>query len=341
LQTENRESRVGQWAVLAGLRFLLATIVLASHARHMGAALVVFGPLRLMGYQVAMIGFFLISGFSIAHSVRHPEGFYRRRLDRIYPVYLVGLLLALVPFMVWGPVVTTHAEKIGAPGSLWDLLGNAFFLQGITVRRIETNGPLWSLAVEALYYLFAPLFAKLRVRHLLALVGLSALAYVGRSRLGAGDWAYNMNGLSAFLLLWSWLLGFLAYKHGREIWMRLLLVAAAPLLLLYAPPTPILAIPIYLLVAAALLWPPKLGLLRAGGQKTLQYLGELSYPLYVVHWPILVLLCSGGQHHPAFMVVAGCFLAAVLVYHGIDAPMRRRLAARQARQRDVQSSLAI
>lgn len=90
-----------QWPVLGGLRFFLAWVVLCSHLRHSVPA----GDL-LMSFQnfnnfSAVLGFLLISGFSIAHSVsKATEGFYRRRFIRVYPLYLAAIIISIIPFFL-------------------------------------------------------------------------------------------------------------------------------------------------------------------------------------------------------------------------------------------------
>ena len=60
---------------------------------------------------------------------------------------------------------------------------------------------------------------------------------------------------------------------------------------------------------------------------------DLSYPLYLLHWPVLVLLYNSlGKrspwNQPAVYVVASLAISAV-VLHAIDLPLRRRASTKR------------
>jgi peptidoglycan/LPS O-acetylase OafA/YrhL len=92
-----------QWKVLAGLRFFLAWIVVCYHLKNFipdygKDFLCTFGKLNGL---TAVLGFLLISGYSIAHSLtKNPEGFYNRRFLRIYPLYFCAVIVSLIPFLI-------------------------------------------------------------------------------------------------------------------------------------------------------------------------------------------------------------------------------------------------
>jgi len=130
-----------------------------------------------LGHQAVMI-FFVLSGFLVGGSVISARqtgrwswpGYALRRLSRLWMVLIPALLLTLF----WDQL-GRHQFAAGyhgdfralynsgpAPGAPADLhpstfLGNAFFLQTISVNCFGTNGPLWSLANEFWYYLLFPL----------------------------------------------------------------------------------------------------------------------------------------------------------------------------------------
>ena len=112
--------------------------------------------------------FFVLSGFILAlpflrrASAGAPppswQSYYRRRLIRIEPPYLICLLVYLV-------------IKVARHGSLAELLphflASATYLHGILFQRESViNGVAWSLEVEVQFYLLVPLLMKgLRVRN--------------------------------------------------------------------------------------------------------------------------------------------------------------------------------
>ncbi|MUH35596.1 acyltransferase [Zobellia amurskyensis] len=112
----------------------------------------------------AVLLFFIISGFSIALStVKRPlkdrntvNTYIYRRLKRILPIYWLAILLAFATGAVLGIL---HLNDF----SFVNLLGNLLFVQ--TSASIPEswavpyglNGPLWSLAFEMFFYLLFPL----------------------------------------------------------------------------------------------------------------------------------------------------------------------------------------
>lgn len=116
-------------------------------------------PFRF-GQEVVVL-FFLMSGFVIFTSNQKIEttGFkkyFAKRFIRIYPVFILTLLLSFI-------VLMPNGEKL-AKGDLTDLVGNLFMLQdtgnkpGAIVYPFLKNYPLWSLSYEWWFYMaFFPL----------------------------------------------------------------------------------------------------------------------------------------------------------------------------------------
>ena len=72
---------------------------------------------------------------------------------------------------------------------------------------------------------------------------------------------------------------------------------------------------------------------RTSNRKILSILGELSYPLYITHWPILLLVkyVFLSRIGATMTVVAGCIAAtavAWITYFMIDKPARKWLMKR-------------
>jgi peptidoglycan/LPS O-acetylase OafA/YrhL len=142
----NHKGRIEE---LEGLRGMAALAVLVYHV---GDRLQPLGvPVAWSSFFVVPLGgtavmvFFVLSGFVIGYIHREPWNrtnvaeYLFRRLIRLYPIYLVALLLS---FAV-------------ARRSLfsWDFLVHLTFLQGALAPVISSNGPLWSLPYEVVYYL--------------------------------------------------------------------------------------------------------------------------------------------------------------------------------------------
>jgi peptidoglycan/LPS O-acetylase OafA/YrhL len=77
-----------------------------------------------------------------------------------------------------------------------------------------------------------------------------------------------------------------------------------------------------LLVAAAISGWVKLPTLTAKVRQSLIYLGALSYPLYAIHYPILILLAA-THRVPGVLAIALCLFGAVGVHHAVEVPYAR------------------
>ncbi|MEO9647383.1 MAG: acyltransferase [Ekhidna sp.] len=114
-----------------------------------------------------VILFFVLSGFSIAYSLKrnsHSISFYKKRLIRIYPPYLLALVWAGIVFIITqsmhpdfysGTYATPTFERYRQMLSFFELetiLGNLLYLpsSGFIVQ-------FWSLSHEVIFYALAPL----------------------------------------------------------------------------------------------------------------------------------------------------------------------------------------
>ena len=133
-------------------------------------------PVVNAGY--ASVSFFiLLSGFVLAYnySARAQLGdlernrFWKARFTRLYPIYLLGLLLSLGMLAL--------ERQVRAPGQFWaGVVLTPLLLQG-WVPQIATfwNTPAWTMSAESFYYVVFPWLAKWRppqkTSHLLAVLG--------------------------------------------------------------------------------------------------------------------------------------------------------------------------
>lgn len=118
-----------------------------------------------------VIIFFVLSGFSIAHSLRNntqATSFYKRRFVRLYPPYISALLWAIL--IVWlvqlflpnfmdGSYKSATFDRIEASGQLFSW---KIFLQNL-VYLPQLDGvlrPFWSLTMEVIFYLLAPFLMR-------------------------------------------------------------------------------------------------------------------------------------------------------------------------------------
>jgi peptidoglycan/LPS O-acetylase OafA/YrhL len=330
-QTESGRVDGGLWSILSGLRFLFAAIVLITHTTSMAPVPGFLSKVHQLSAGNAVLCFFVVSGFSIAHSLsERPQGFYARRFFRIYPLFFVSYLLALIPFALWGKDfqygIVDSTRYLHLP-SIWSAIGSAFFLNGFLVHRLETIGTAWTLSVEVFFYLLAPVFLKMKTRHLIGLILASCVLFYCHSLLKVEGLIELMYGEAAAFLLWPWLLGFVFYRHRNEKWAQFMLLALGSLMItrwdLSGEPH---ALFIYVFSMALIIFSPRVPIRLAG---VLTYLGELSYPLYIIHGPIFCLLLGNHTGRPWYVLIGLPLAASIAAYHLIDKPFRKRARARR------------
>jgi len=138
-----------------------------------------------------VIVFFVLSGFSIAHSLRNntrAAPFYKRRFIRLYPPYVSALLWAMLvvwiiqlvfPHFVDGTYNTPNFDLIKNSQQLFTWKGfleNLVYLPGLR----GVLAPFWSLTQELIFYLLAPfLFRNKKLYYISSIVMFSAVFIAG------------------------------------------------------------------------------------------------------------------------------------------------------------------
>ena len=204
------------------------------------------------------------------------------------------------------------------------MIGNFFFLQGFVVEPLPSNKPLWTLAVECFCYLLAPFFFRMRSWFLFGIVMVSAAAFVVYPRLQLNFFSGLSYGLPVLFLIWAWLGGFLLHRHRADPRFRIFILAIGPLLLSYNKGyNTRLSLFTYVLATAVVVFARDLRIpQRLLG--VMNYLGELSYPLYVLHIPIFIFSAAVLGITSAPVLVGLALLGAAAFYHGLDRPLRLR-----------------
>ena len=270
--------------------------------------------------------FFLLSGFVLTLAAEpamahQPAGiFIRARIVRLWPMAALGTLAGGLAFLPWTGLRDT------IPLVLLGLAMIPLSRQGF--EAFPLNGPQWSLLWELLVNaLHATVLHRLSTARLLVLTGLASaalaavIAATGHCAIGSHgtDWWKG-----APRVLWSYGLGMAMARHWRQrggarpmLDWRLALVA--PVLFLMTLdwlPLPraigdiaavIVVLPVLFWVAANAVPPPRAG-------PALQRLGAISFPLYALHVPLLVL--GSFAPNPAIggmLAASGAVAAAVLL----------------------------
>lgn len=288
--------------------------------------------------------FFMLSGFVIAYAyedrLRAGMGlkeFYLRRAIRLYPLIVLGALGGSAWFAFSEPAFWNSAQTpikimaaaIGIPHEHSDFSFGLFSI----------NPPEWSLFFELIAYLiFGAIIIYLKVRHLAILCIISFIFYAIHEKTHFSD-PSDPFFENAFGASFSFSMGILLWRKRR---MFSGLKDSFPFYILSAALVAICVLPAsygYLadIFAVAILFPVVIlsGAARRPGAdgKLERFLGDLSYPLYVLHWPILLAtkFLFLGLIGPAAAIGLGCGAAVLYAYvmlRAFDQPVRRWLGRR-------------
>ena len=322
--------------------------------------------------------FFMLSGFVISYAYddrwqRTPnpltlKEFFKRRLIRLHPMLIMGAIIGFTTFCLqggvkWDDTPTPMSWSLVAlvltmffipayPGAQYDLRGNG--------EMFSLNGPSWSLFFEyignLLYALFIRRLGNRALAVLTAALGVAWCWFVttdvsGYDMIGIGwtlDTANFFGGLLRMLFPFS--LGMVMARNFKPVKIKgIFWIAWAVLFALFSVPAfakcgavsmnGVYEFACILFVFPAIVW------LAASGETTgkissafCKFLGDISYPLYIVHYPVMYLfyawlienkLYTLGETWPVVIMVFAINIA--LAYACLklyDEPVRRWLTKR-------------
>ncbi len=296
---------------LNGIRALAASIVIFWHSDEFaylfGLPAYGYGDTGMAGTAVTL--FFVLSGFLITLLLLKEKKkfqtvdvarFYGRRILRIWPVYYVAVLLAVLVFPRLGSEqMPTH--HVGLAFGLYALLlPNAAYAFDLGIRSIK---PLWSVGVEEQFYLVWPWVVKKSgsLIRALCIIAIGFVALKTSLRLFENGPFYRLLRLTAIDSMavggiWAWMV------HHNHVWLRLVYSKFTQIFcwsfllicIVYKPLqiTSLYDSELHALVFACLITTVSSNpapLLRLENPLA-NFLGRISYGLYVYHMPILCIL---------------------------------------------------
>ncbi len=333
---------------IQGLRAVAVLLVLLFHAEIPG-----FG-----GGYVGVDVFFVISGFLISshllESLRDRGtisfgAFYARRARRLLPAAFAVIVATVVTAAVW-------VSPVQFPYVVNDALAAALYLPNMWFAYIETDylAPklpslllhYWSLGLEEQFYLVWPLLLwavfRLRRRWMAAAIAVvTAASFVGCVWLTATDlpkaffwlpprmWEFGLGALVALARL----------NRDRLLpprlvapagWAGLAAIAASGSLFSVGTDFPgyVAALPVAgtaLLIAAG---PGRGSPAAVLSLRPLTWIGDISYSVYLVHWPALALPYAATAYTEALPlwlragIAASCLPVGWLLYTLVEQPGR-------------------
>jgi len=344
----NRPSR-RKYRTLDAIRGVAALLVVTYHTGRY------FGAFHLPEVYLAVDLFFGLSGFVIADAyaerLAQGLGFWplmRIRLIRLYPLYLLGTLLAIL--VAVGTVVSGHGNAALASRDLLAASIAAICLVpwfGSTVL-FPLNAPSWSLFFELLVNAaYAACHSLLTDRRLVAVAATSALALAaGGIASGSLDAGLDWRALYVTVprVVFSFVIGIILHRwRARPLPLRLppwACIALAIVVLCASPPAVTRAW--YDIAVVTIVFP---ALLRAAssvepaapwGEWIFANLGMVSYGIYILHVPLAALAAAALKTgigvdvsmmapQSGFVLWLWLIVAVWAIDRGFDQPVRRYL----------------
>lgn len=353
--------------ILDGLRGVAALTVVCYHLFEAFATSHI--DQRINHGYLAVDFFFLLSGFVMGYAyddrwnTMSVKDFIRRRLIRLHPMVVMGALIGAAMFYTQGCSVW-DVTKISVGMLLLSTLLNALMIPvttGFEIRGVgemyPLNGPSWSLMFEYIGNLLYALFIRRFSTRLLAAMvfvagcGLTAFSVWGPlGDIGAG---FAMTGTDmtggSLRLLFSFSAGLLLSRVFKPVkvkgafWIGAVAIVTVAAIPRIGGSEHLWMNGVYDAFCAVVLF-PLLVYVGASGRTTdrittriCKFLGDISYPLYMVHYPFIYLYYAWvknenltfGESFPgaAALVVVSVALA-WLCLKFYDEPVRKWLTKR-------------
>ena len=326
------------------------------------------------GYM-AVDFFFMLSGFVISYAYddrwnqMSMGDFFKRRLVRLHPMIVMGAIIGLTTFLLgggmkWDGSVTPMSGVALAffltclfipawPGAMHEVRGNG--------EMFPLNGPSWSLFFEYIGNICYALFIRrLSTKALSWLVAVLGVVYIwfsvgnvsGYESIGVG-WTVgdNVNIFGGFLrMMFPFSLGMLLARNFKPVrvrgvfWLAIILLFALFSVPFFPSVDGICVNGIFEMCCIMLIF-PVIVWLGASGMTTdkvstgvCRFLGDLSYPLYIVHYPVMYLFYAwliknhlytvADTWQVVLLVFAVNITLAIVALKLYDEPVRRWLATK-------------
>ena len=361
------------YAILDGLRGVAALMVVIYHIFE-GYAFAGGGIIESLNHgYLAVDFFFILSGFVVGYAYDDRLGksmktkdFLKRRLIRLHPMVIMGAVLGAATFCIQGSTQWDGTEIsislvmlsmlcamlfiLAIPGGCYEIRGNG--------EMFPLNGPSWSLFFEYIGNILYALFVRrLSTKLLTAIVVSLGIGYTafavfdasGYGNMGVGWTLDSINFLGGMLrMLFPFSMGLLLsrnfkpFKVKGSFWLAssiLIIIFAIP----YIPSDGNICYNGILEAVCVTLIFPILVRLGASGSTAdhkstaiCNFLGRISYPLYMIHYPLMYLFYAWliENKAPAFAetwqaalgVYVTCIILALLCMKLYDEPVREYLA---------------
>lgn len=348
--------------ILDGLRGVAALIVVAFHIFDSD-------PVNLVNHgYLAVDFFFMLSGYVMGYAYDDRwntlsiGSFFRRRLVRLHPMVVIGSIIGAIFFYFSASSLFPLVDRTSFGMLVVSTLLGALLIPSVKSMDVRglgesypLNGPAWSLFFEYIANIaYAFWIRKFSRRALGALSAVFAgllihMIVTGKSGSVSYGWMFTGEHVSKGMvrMLFPFLTGLFLFRLGKTIRMKhAMILTSLALLVTFAMPRVgpdampwvnglyeccilIILLPVVVLIGAGS--QP----MTRFGEKACDFLGELSYPLYLVHYPLHCVFFGWlSDSKPAWgakiPVAIGVYISSIIlgyvVMRFVDTPIRKRLA---------------
>lgn len=359
--------------LLDGLRGVAALLVVWYHVFE-GYAFAGGGTIDNINHgYLAVDFFFILSGFVIGYAYDDRwsknltmKDFFKRRLIRLHPMVIMGVVLGVITFCIQGRV-QWDGTHVATSMIMLSVLCSLFFIPAIPGAGYEVrgngemfplNGPSWSLFFEYIGNILYALFIRrlstkaLGVLVILLGAGLTAFATLdisGYGNIGVGWTLDGVNFIGGFMrMLFPFTMGMFLSRIFKPMKVRgAFWICSAVLLALFSVPylegtEPVSMNGLFEMFCVIVVFPILIWLGASGSTtdknstKICKFLGDISFPLYIIHYPFMYLfyawliekqLYTLGETWPVVLCVyIGSIIVAYLCLKLYDEPVRRWLS---------------
>ena len=366
------------YVLLDGLRGVAALLVIWYHVFE-GFATSPIDQKFNHGY-LAVDFFFILSGFVIGYAyddrwktTMTQKEFFKRRLIRLHPMVVMGAVLGAITFCIQG-CEQWDGTRVSISMVMVAMLLNLFLIPAVPGTGPEVrgngemyplNGPSWSLFFEyignILYALFIRRLSTKALTVFVVLLGICLACFAifdvsGYGMIGVGWTLDSVNFVGGLLrMLFPFSLGLLLSRNFKPVKVRgAFWICSFVLLVLFCVPyvegvEPICMNGLFEAFCIVVVF-PVLIILGASGNTTdktstriCKFLGGISFPLYITHYPFMYLFYSwlienqyftfGETWQVALCVYVWNILVAYLCLNLYDEPVRRWLSKKFLKKR--------
>lgn len=311
--------------------------------------------------------FFLLSGFVIGYAYDDRwtkmsiSDFFKRRLIRLQPMVVMGMVVGAILFYFQDSGLWPHIHEVPV-GKMLLVMLIGFTLIPVPIsmdirgwqEMHPLNGPGWSLFFEyianILYALFVRKFSKTVLAVLVILSGIALIQLAVSSPAGdiIGGWSLNSEQLRIGFtrVMYPFFAGLLLQRFGgltqiknAFFWCSLLVIISFSIPRIggadhvwmngwYDSLTIIIVFPLIVYFGASAVEAGKYS------QRICKFFGDISYPLYITHYPIIYIYTGWVYDHKlsfyqawpqAMLVLVSSILLAYACLRLYDEPIRKWL----------------